>query len=181
MKTWAKIISYLLAFALGAILFHQKQRPPNGCIQQLPARTISYPVVTYAPVVQKEISHTTDTLKVEIPAKIDSLTIIVDYFKKRHYIDTIANDTNALIVISDTVSRNRILSRSVQKRFFTHSYKVYPPAKAHFFAGAAIGGNGSRFGFAPSLLYQDKHARLWGVNYDIFQKQIFISAYFRIK
>ncbi len=181
MKQWAKIISYLLAFALGAVLFHQKQRTPGGCIQQLPPKAISYPVITYAPIVESvtHYSHSTDT--VHIPANIDSLAIVRDFFAKRHYLDTIANDTNAFIVISDTLFKNRLLSRSVQKRFFTHSYKVYPPIKAHFYAGIAIGGNGSRFGFAPSLIYQDKHARLWGVNYDIFQKQIFVSAYFRIK
>ena len=40
---------------------------------------------------------------VELPGLIDSMAVAIDYFTRRFYVDTLANDSTLLVIISDTV------------------------------------------------------------------------------
>ncbi len=52
-----------------------------------------------------------DTQYVLIP--IDTNAILKDYYAKVKYIDTVKNDSSALIVLNELVFRNRIFSREI--------------------------------------------------------------------
>ncbi len=52
-----------------------------------------------------------DTIYKTEHIEIDTAAILADYFKEFYYSDTIINDSTALIIIYDTVSKNRISAR----------------------------------------------------------------------
>lgn len=47
-----------------------------------------------------------------LPGNIDTLAVIMDYYSKVYYADTIKDDSSAFIAIFDTVYHNRITNRS---------------------------------------------------------------------
>lgn len=51
-----------------------------------------------------------DSIKV-IPANMDTGLILRDYFNTYSYLDTLKNDSSALVIVSDTVTQNRVISR----------------------------------------------------------------------
>jgi len=65
----------------------------------------------------KDIYHDT-TIYVEMPKeKIDTLTILKDFFSKVVFIDTIKlNDSLGIVIISDTINQNKILNRKVDAK-----------------------------------------------------------------
>lgn len=54
-----------------------------------------------------------------VPADVDTTAILKDYFAKIPYTDIVALDTIGTIQINDTISKNRIISRS-----FVFDYKI---------------------------------------------------------
>ncbi|MCP4974265.1 MAG: hypothetical protein GY914_11445, partial [Prochlorococcus sp.] len=57
---------------------------------------------------------------VVVPTVIDTLEVIKGYYESVIAIDTILDDTNGFIVIADSISKNRIQSRTI------NSMKLYP-------------------------------------------------------
>lgn len=97
------------------------------------------------------------------PLHVDTLAILKDYYARYYYVDTIRNDTSALIVIEDIVSKNSILSRQLRfanrrvskeiTRTETITKTVQPDNKQAFelYAGLTLSGNLHQFGAAPYL------------------------------
>ena len=182
MKNGVKIFGYIAAFVFGAILFHNKPETNTPKIV-IKKDTIIHHDTSYVPKII-HIYHTIHFIDtIIIPQKTDTAAILADYFRKRFYADTLANDTNAYVAIYDTVQFNRITNRRRTIRIYPHTkiITIHQPPTWHLYAGAGIGGNANTFGFAPSLMFQDKKSRIFGINYDLLQKEIFISAYFRLK
>lgn len=63
--------------------------------------------------------------EVKVPATIDTMTILADYFAKRSYRDSLATKYGR-IYVNDTVSQNRIVSRVWQVQFNTPIVTRYP-------------------------------------------------------
>jgi len=160
----------------------------TGFINSLP---IEYPDTVYVP------THITNTIidtvhhftvqqdTVEIPQDIDSLQIALAYFSTNIAIDTLLNDTNGLIVITDTISRNRIKKRVVSPMVLYPKYKIVTIEKDKDFkpslwVGAGINGNQHRMGFTVSGLVELKRGLKYGVGYDILNKEIEFSVYKKI-
>jgi hypothetical protein len=123
-----------------------------------------------------------------LPASPDS-SLLRNYYARVCYRDTLLNDTSALIVLSDTLSQNRIAARKLsfknkrcsEVRYITQRIYPSPPAQRHYYAGAALGGNGSSFSFGPSFLYEDKSGRLYQAQYDIIGQKYLLGINFKIK
>jgi len=54
-----------------------------------------------------------DKIIVEVPAEIDTLAILQDYYAKYAYSDTVLLDSIGTVQINDTISKNKIISRSL--------------------------------------------------------------------
>lgn len=49
----------------------------------------------------------------EVPAEVDTAAILVDYFSEKHYLDTIIERPYLRVEMTDIISRNALLDRTV--------------------------------------------------------------------
>jgi len=179
-KGFKHIIPLLLAFALGAVVFHSNP-PREKCIQKLPAKSISYLRTETVPVIVKELYSTHDTIHDTIKMPKDSSELARDWLTKRYYNPTILNDTNGLITAKFMVTKNRLAKWEVQKKLYVHSYKVYMPPTRKFFIGGGVLAYPDRFGFFAGGMYQDRHDRAFEFMYDPINRGFFASAFWKIR
>lgn len=112
----------------------------------------------YVPKYYETIVTVTDT----VPASVDTLSILKDYYTKISYQDTIALDTLGYIVLNDTITQNRIYSRaidpSIQIPIITNTIKetIYINNR-ELYAGPVVNFNSNGVNFVGgSLLLKDK-------------------------
>ena len=110
----------------------------------------------------------TDTLPIH-----DTIRIIQDYNTTKAYIDTIKQDSN-IFVIRDTISQNKILSRSFEaslreKTIVTKQLYVEKPKNALYlgFKGNFRPSNGLVV-LSPSLMLNAKNKALMGLGLDLY-------------
>ena len=110
----------------------------------------------------------TDTLPIH-----DTIRIIEDYNTTRAYIDSIRQDSN-IFVIRDTISQNKILSRSFEanlreKTIVTKQLYVEKPKNALYlgFRGDFRPSNGLVV-LSPSLMLNAKNKALIGLGLDLY-------------
>lgn len=110
----------------------------------------------------------TDTLPIR-----DTIRIIQDYNTTKAYIDTIRQDSN-IFVIRDTISQNKILSRSFEanlreKTIVTKQLYVEKPKNALYlgFRGDFRPSNGLVV-LSPSLMLSAKNKALIGLGLDLY-------------
>lgn len=107
-----------------------------------------------------------------LPATIDTIGVIIDYFRKVHYADTIKNDTSAFIAIYETVIGNRITDRSYSfqnRRSTVINNNVFLPDKLKLCAGAMVAiSPEEKFDIGPSVMLITKkgygYSYAYGVN-----------------
>lgn len=109
---------------------------------------------------------------VQIPIH-DTLYILSDYYAIKAYSDTINQDSNNF-VITDTISQNKILSRSfeakiTQKTITNRQYFVEKPKNALYlgFRGDFRPSNGLVV-LSPSLMLNAKNNALIGLGFDLY-------------
>ena len=109
---------------------------------------------------------------VQIPIH-DTLYILSDYMRKYAYSDTIKQDSNTF-VIRDTISQNKILSRSFEaslreKTIVTKQLYVEKPKNALYlgFRGDFRPSNGLVV-LSPSLMLNAKNKALIGLGFDLY-------------
>ncbi len=119
--------------------------------------------------------------------KIDTALILADYFSKYYYQDTILYDTNGLIVVSDTITQNRISYRKPTITLYPRLIKqnnlinqVTQP-KVKVFLGLGIGGNMTHFSLSPSLLLITKKETAYSLSYDLLDRGVNFTMYWKIK
>ena len=110
----------------------------------------------------------TDTLPIH-----DTVRIIGDYYAIKAYSDTINQDSNNF-VITDTISQNKILSRSfkanlAEKTITNRQYFVEKPKNALYlgFRGDFRPSNGLVV-LSPSLMLNAKNKALIGLGFDLY-------------
>ena len=121
-----KARSNVLFLAIGAtimwLLLKQCSSPTEPVIKYLPGDSIPYTVYNGVP--KPYAVYHTDTIPYYdttwlpgdtqyVLKPIDTMFILRDYYAKVKYIDTVKNDSSALIVLNETVFKNRISNRSV--------------------------------------------------------------------
>lgn len=190
LKNWA---TFLVILSL--TIFCSKQCNDNKKQEHTPSQpetvvvhdTIpgdSIPYLVYVGVPVPDTVYSTDT----IPIIPDTAAILSDYFQIRKYSDTIRRDSSILVIINDSLTRNRLCGRSV---FFqnlrpiaiTHTTITKMQLQAHsIFAGGNIGGSlVGRFSFSPSLAYSNKQGRMLSLQYDVINKELRAGYYFKIQ
>ncbi len=185
-----KQVPWIIIVALLVIIFFQRE-----CKHQPPANpqpvilydtihdTLSYPLFKYIP---RLIYRDTGTVKWK-SLPVDTSAILADYFAKRFYKDTLLNDTNALIIVSDTISQNKIIYRLPDLRIYPHIIRqtTYLKQKASFrrklFLGIGAGGGFNRFGLSANMLYITKKDHAYSFSYDLLNKSFYLGMYWKIK
>jgi hypothetical protein len=118
---------------------------------------------------------------------IDTASILSDYFSRILYIDTLQNDSNAFVVIVDTISRNRIVYRQKNITLFprqitkTELIKAANIPSRQLFIGAQVNNASNSYGFSPTILYQSKKETTLSFSYDIFNKSYYFGVYFPLR
>jgi len=143
--------------------------------------TVPYPVTRYVP---KPVYKDTGSIKWKWH-KVDTTAILKDYYSRHYYIDTLANDSIALIIIQDTVSRNRIISRQKRLTFYPRTIKETTirkiPNRRKLFVGLSIGRNPKQFALSPSILYTSRKDNAYAFSYDVLNHDIYLSMYWKLK
>lgn len=126
----------------------------------------------YIPKYQTRIVTKVDTFTIN--KKIDTLAILKDYYAKYVYQDTLKLDTLGYVVINDTITQNKIYSRS-----FDNSQILIPTTtitndiylnQRKFFGGVSLGGNSSQINFlSGDLLYKTKTDNIYGIGLGVNQ------------
>lgn len=104
---------------------------------------------------------------VEVTEPIDTLAVLKDYYAKYFYSDVVELDSLGFITINDTVSRNKIMSRSVISSLniptttITHTkYLNYP----EFYYGVSLTGSRNGLNYiGPEFLYKTKKKNIFGL------------------
>ena len=178
-----QVVPLLLAFALGAVMFHSKTPIREKCIQAIPKKSINYITNTTVPVIVKEVHYNSvyDTIHDTIKMPADSAELAQDWLTKRYYNPTILDDTNGLITAKFMITKNRLASWKVNKKLFVHSYKIYEPKTRKVLLGGGVLVYPDRFGLFAGGIYQDRHDRAYELMYDPINRGIFLSAFWKIR
>ena len=133
-------------------------------------------------------------VKVEVPKYIpleaDTQLILVDYFTKRFYTDTLDLGKDSYVTIEDTIVENKIFARkftsTITERLINDTLFLKEPAKRQVYLGLTGGFDKENIvNYAgPSLLYKDKKDKIFGLGVGINNsKQISLqgSIYWKIK
>jgi len=100
--------------------------------------------------------------------------------------DTLQNDSNALIILYDTVSQNQITYRQPHITLYsqlirqTTIVEVSQSSKNKLFFGMALGRNPNQFSLAPSVLLQSKKGRVYSLSYDILNKDLYVGIHWQL-
>jgi hypothetical protein len=121
----------------------------------------------------------TQTIYVQVPERIDTIEVIQDYVNKHYYCDTLLNDSLAFIVVMDSVSQNKIYSRSFEYRnrrpiAINQTIITTGSSAFRFGAGAYIGGNSNSFS-AGVIFSASKDKNVFISGYDFIEKKVKIG------
>ena len=115
--------------------------------------------------------YESDTIIINIP--IDTLEILKDYYSKNIYVDKIELDSLGTITITDTVTQNTIISRSVISDILvpttTITSDVYINSR-EFYWGLGLQGRSDQLNYlGGELLFKDKNKRIYGLGLGVNQ------------
>ena len=113
------------------------------------------------------------TERVEVPSDIDTMSILRDYYAKYYYSDTLTLDTLGFLVLEDTISQNRVLSRSfvsdISIPTTTITKEIYLK-KREFYWGMGLNGDPSQLNYlGGELMYKNKKRNMFGVGVGVNQ------------
>jgi len=161
MQTTKKIFPYIIIVILAIIIFYQKgcsgkKEGSNVNIDGTEYQVIKHEIDTFYQIDTqnfyrrgKDITKIVEVVK-EIPANIDTLSILRDYYARVFYKDTFKlKDSLGYIVVNDTITTNRIFSREFISYINIPTIKetVYlKEIKNSLFLGPAV-----QFGKSPSF------------------------------
>jgi transcriptional antiterminator Rof (Rho-off) len=110
---------------------------------------------------------------VYVPANVDTQEILKDYFSRRFYIDTLDLGQKSFVIVKDTITENKILSRvfesSITERIINDTLFLVEPPKRQMFIGFQMGFDKKdiiNYG-GLSLLYKDKKDKIFGLGLGI--------------
>jgi hypothetical protein len=145
--------------------------------------TLKIDSLVYVPKWRTKITTIHDT----IPADIDTLSILKDYYAKYFYTDTLSLDSLGNIVINDTISRNSILFREIQPNVLIPTTTVTNTVyinENEFYGGFGLQGRTDQLNYlGGELLWKNKKKQVYGfgigVNQD-FQPVLSGRMYWKI-
>ena len=149
------VIILVLAVLLAILMFkldtfeHENSEliKVNGKQYQLLSRKVDTLIVTKDTTIYKDgrTIYIDREIKVPvyIPAEVDTMEILQDYFTKRYYVDTLSVEDYGQVIVKDTLFQNRILTRqydaSFNQKIITETIIVKTLPKPHLYYGGGIG------------------------------------------
>jgi len=110
-------------------------------------------------------------------------SIIKEYYSSINLNDKIVNRYGTFF-INDVISQNRILHRSfravLNSQIITKKEFVTEKRGSHFYAGLSVGGSSNKFSLGGSILVLTKRGNAYGASYDIINKNIMVTYYYKI-
>jgi hypothetical protein len=128
----------------------------------------------------------TGSTRYVIKTYADTVAIINHFFARNYYADTLVNDTNAFILLEDTVAMNQITWRRKTVRVFpatiytTQIVTKQADPRRMMYVGLGVGRSVNSFGLAPSLLYISKRQSAYSLSYDVLNKDAYFTMYFKL-
>ena len=122
----------------------------------------------FVPIIYKDTVYLKDTVYIV-------QDVVNDYFAKVSYIDTLLNDSNGFISVSDTIYMNRLLNRSAVIKTY-NTTKTIKDNKAHFYIGLGSSFNRDDINFSLNG-YLQKKRNIFGIGYNTDKKIIINYAY----
>lgn len=195
MKDFFKDIKTLLIVVLVAIILLMREcsgKEGKGIAKNEPITitqtvtkwdTVTIDSLVYIPKWKTKIETIHDT----VPANIDTLDILKDYYTKYFYTDTLDLDSLGSIVINDTISRNSILFREIQPNIFIPTTTVTNTVyinKREFYGGFGLKGRTDQINYlGGELLYRTKNKQVYGAGVGLnqdFQPVLGFSMYWKL-
>lgn len=114
---------------------------------------------------------------VEIPADVDTLAILTDYYQKYVYNDTITNidGEGSMAFIKDTVTQNKIVSReakfNIKNKTITETITVKEPERTKVFVGGGLEFGTNNFGLngaSAGFLVKPKNDKVFRLDLGAF-------------
>lgn len=111
-----------------------------------------------------------------LDTEVDTMAILADYLARLVYTDTIRNDSSALIVVKDTITRNRIISRQVSFQNRRQTSVIFNTTNITYenigvFGGMMAIGNSGRFGIGPAVLLVHNQSA-YSLGFDLLNKDV---------
>jgi hypothetical protein len=185
-----KIAPWIIIIILIGIIFLQRECGPSSITNQNSVTTIDtiFDTIEYTNTVYTPLPIYRDTGSTKWKTlTVDTIQILRDYFATISYVDTLQSDTNALIIVTDTISQNRIVNRQSKVTIFPHIIHTKTVLKQAFlptrqiFLGFVIGSNPKQLSFSPSMVYISKKQTAYSFSYDILSGDMFFGLYWKIK
>lgn len=114
------------------------------------------------------------TSTITIPTEIDSLAVVIDYYTKRYYEDTLKNDSIE-IRLRYAAYKNRIIDRQLWYKW-TAKTMVLERTVNRQLAFVGIDAVFPEFGFYPSIYFDTKNW-MYGAGIDPFKKNFKVGVY----
>jgi len=177
-----KYIPYVfILILLGYIVFLQQCTPKPNPVYI--TDTITYRDTTYIP--QIDTLKLTDTIYLDsiirqiiIKEKLDTIIIFREHFILNTYKDTILNDSNGLIVVNDTLYRNKIKHRYNQIKLYPQ--RIKPTLLTKYYIGVGINGGRDRMGLSANVGILTKKDYIYTLKYDLINKEISFNLYLKL-
>ena len=129
-----------------------------------------------------------EVIRNEIPAEVDTLSILKDYYAKYIYIDTLDLDTFGSIIVKDTVTENKIKSRQFYSNIIVPTTTITNTAyknKRKLYAGVNLSANREVINqIGVGLILKGKNDKLYGIGLGMnqnFQPIITGSLYWKVQ
>jgi len=142
--------------------------------------SIPYPVVKYKPV---PFYRDTGSTKWKTQ-KIDTGAILIDYFAKYFYHDTLINNEHVFVALQDSISENKIIYRQPSIHYFptyiTKTITIASPTTGHIYLGGQI----SRFNelsFSFGILYLNNKKTAYKAAFNPFQNYYELGVFYKIR
>jgi len=105
--------------------------------------------------------------------KTDTLKILGDYFSKYFYLDTINLDSLGYVIVGDTITKNKILSRSINSQVIiptTTITNIVLKNKIEFYVGLGIVGGVNQLNYiGGEVLLRTRKRTIYGLGLGIDQ------------
>lgn len=178
MKKYISSLQTLLIVALAVILLLQRNCSGDKTVEpevivtiETKWDTVKVTQTEYIPKWRTKVVTEYDT--VPIPLNVDTLEILKDYYSKYYYKDTLTLDTLGFLVLSDTVTMNRISNRS-----FTSNIKIPTTTitketylnKRELYWGLGVQGRTDQLNYlGGEFLYKTKNKQMYGLGVGVNQ------------
>lgn len=115
---------------------------------------------------------------------VDTLAILSSYYELKFINDTILHDTSGIIIINDIITENSIKERSfiieLYPRYITKTKFITEKPKFELHGGIGVGRSIEQFGLSANILLRTRNANIYTISYDVINKDIYLTYYFKI-